>query len=48
MITSERYPQNLSEAILTLLAPCEGIVKFSHTLLVCMSHELMNNSSTQI
>ena len=34
MIASERSHQDISEAILTLLAPCEGIVKFRHTLLV--------------
>ena len=33
MIASEKS-QDLSEAILTLLAPCEGIVKFRHAILV--------------
>ena len=30
----ERSPQDLSEAILSSLAPCEGIVKLCHRLLV--------------
>ena len=37
MIASERSIQDLSEAILTLLTPCEGIVKFRYTLLVIES-----------
>ena len=34
MNASDRSHQNLSEAILTLFALCERIVKFCHTLLV--------------
>ena len=34
MVPSESSLQELSEAILTWLAPFEGIVKFRHTLLV--------------
>ena len=34
IIASERSPLDLSETILNSLAPCEGIVKFRHTLLV--------------
>ena len=34
MIALERSPQDLSEAILTSLGPCEEIVKFCHILLV--------------
>ena len=34
MVPSEISPQELSEAILTSLAPCEGIVKLRHTLRV--------------
>ena len=40
MIASEKS-QDLSEAILTLLAPCEGIVKFRLALLV-MSPSFFN------
>ena len=34
MIASEISPKDISEAILTSLAPCESNVKFRHTLLV--------------
>ena len=37
---SERSPQDLEEAILTLLAPCEGIFKLRYTLLVLFAAEL--------
>ena len=41
MIISEESHQNLSETILTLFAPCEGIVNFSHTLLVTKNVKLI-------
>ena len=33
MIAPEKAHQDPSEALLTLLDPCEGIVQFRHTLL---------------
>ena len=33
MIASEKFHQDISEAMLSLLAPCEGITKFRHSLL---------------
>ena len=34
MIVSKSALQNLSEGMLTSLAPCKGIIKYRHTLLV--------------
>ena len=46
MIASERSHQDLSEEILILLVPCEGIVEFRHTLPVVRASllEILNLS----
>ena len=43
MIESEKFHEDLSEAILTLLAPCEGVVKLYYNLLVYILFMFQSN-----